>query len=70
MEGVLYQGSVRFSCWDEQGKKCREGHAVLRRDYTVEIHHTVEVTLTHTAGCSQYKYMCVLPETCCLCCHL
>ncbi|XP_029380046.1 protein Niban-like [Echeneis naucrates] len=41
-EEVLYQGSVKFSCWDEQGKKCRERYAVLRRDYTVEIHENKE----------------------------
>ncbi|KAG7525406.1 hypothetical protein JOB18_026479 [Solea senegalensis] len=39
---VLYQGNVRFSCWYEQGKKCRERYVVLRRDYSVEIHDNVE----------------------------
>ncbi|KAF6727678.1 Protein Niban [Oryzias melastigma] len=41
-EEVLYQGSVRFSCWDEQGKKCKERYIVLRRDYKVEIHDSME----------------------------
>ncbi|KAM6918244.1 protein Niban 1-like [Xenentodon cancila] len=41
-EEVLYQGSVKFSCWDEQGKKCRERYAVLRRDYKLEIHDSIE----------------------------
>ncbi|RVE62013.1 hypothetical protein OJAV_G00173310 [Oryzias javanicus] len=41
-EEVLYQGSVRFSCWDEQGKKCKERYIVLRRDYKVEIHDSLE----------------------------
>uniref|UniRef100_A0A8C2Z1V0 Niban 1/2/3 domain-containing protein n=2 Tax=Cyclopterus lumpus TaxID=8103 RepID=A0A8C2Z1V0_CYCLU len=49
MEEVLYQGSVKFSCWEEQGKKCREGYAVLRRDYKVEIHENVE---TFSRGCA------------------
>ncbi|XP_032387304.1 protein Niban 1-like isoform X2 [Etheostoma spectabile] len=48
-EGVLYQGSVKFSCWDEQGKKCRERYAVLKRDYNVEIHENME---TFSRGCS------------------
>ncbi|XP_058506458.1 protein Niban 1-like [Solea solea] len=39
---VLYQGNVRFSCWYEHGKKCRERYVVLRRDYSVEIHDNVE----------------------------
>ncbi|XP_074506252.1 protein Niban 1-like [Sebastes fasciatus] len=39
---ALYQGSVKFSCWDEQGKKCKEKYAVLRRDYKVEIHENAE----------------------------
>ncbi|XP_038127393.1 protein Niban 1-like [Cyprinodon tularosa] len=39
---VLYQGGVKFSCWDEQGKKCRERYAVLKRDYKVEIHDSME----------------------------
>lgn len=43
-EEVLYQGSVKVSCWEEQGKKCRERYAVLRRDYKVEIHDSMEVT--------------------------
>uniref|UniRef100_A0A3P9LD71 Niban 1/2/3 domain-containing protein n=1 Tax=Oryzias latipes TaxID=8090 RepID=A0A3P9LD71_ORYLA len=42
-EEVLYQGSVRFSCWDEQGKKCKERYILLRRIYKVEIHDSVEV---------------------------
>uniref|UniRef100_A0A8C7YWJ9 Niban 1/2/3 domain-containing protein n=1 Tax=Oryzias sinensis TaxID=183150 RepID=A0A8C7YWJ9_9TELE len=42
-EEVLYQGSVRFSCWDEQGKKCKERYILLRRIYKVEIHDNVEV---------------------------
>lgn len=46
-EEVLYQGCVKFSCWDEQGKKCRERYAVLR-DYKVEIHENMEVTRAHT----------------------
>ncbi|XP_070775445.1 protein Niban 1-like [Enoplosus armatus] len=46
---VLYQGGVRFSCWDEQGKKCRERHTVLRRDYKVEIHENIE---TFSRGCA------------------
>ncbi|XP_035489511.2 protein Niban 1 [Scophthalmus maximus] len=41
-EEALYQGNVKFSCWDEQGKKCRERYAVLRRDYQVEIHENKE----------------------------
>nr|XP_019968880.1 PREDICTED: protein Niban-like [Paralichthys olivaceus] len=41
-EEVLYQGNVKFSCWDEQGKKFRERYAVLRRDYKVEIHENKE----------------------------
>ncbi|KAL6104744.1 niban1 [Pungitius sinensis] len=49
LEEVLYQGSVKFSCWDEQGKKCRERYAVLRRDYRVEIHENME---TFTSGCA------------------
>ncbi|XP_034744118.1 protein Niban 1-like isoform X2 [Etheostoma cragini] len=48
-EEVLYQGSVKFSCWDEQGKKCRERYAVLKRDYNVEIHENME---TFSRGCS------------------
>lgn len=39
---VLYQGSVKFSCWDEQGKKCKDRYAVLKRDYKVEIHDSME----------------------------
>uniref|UniRef100_G3PP92 Niban 1/2/3 domain-containing protein n=1 Tax=Gasterosteus aculeatus aculeatus TaxID=481459 RepID=G3PP92_GASAC len=49
LEEVLYQGSVKFSCWDEQGKKCRERYTVLRRDYRVEIHENME---TFTVGCA------------------
>ncbi|XP_037314466.2 protein Niban 1-like [Pungitius pungitius] len=49
LEEVLYQGSVKFSCWDEQGKKCRERFTVLRRDYRVEIHENME---TFTSGCA------------------
>ncbi|CAN9503425.1 unnamed protein product [Ophioblennius macclurei] len=41
-EEVLYQSSVKFSCWDEQGKKCKERYAILRRDYRVEIHDSQE----------------------------
>ncbi|KAM4551663.1 protein Niban 1-like [Odontesthes bonariensis] len=41
-EEVLYQGSAKFSCWDEQGKKCRERYVVLRSDYKVEIHDNEE----------------------------
>uniref|UniRef100_A0A3B4ULG3 Protein Niban-like n=1 Tax=Seriola dumerili TaxID=41447 RepID=A0A3B4ULG3_SERDU len=41
-EEVLYQGNVKFSCWEEQGKKCREKYVVVRRDYTVEIHDNME----------------------------
>ncbi|XP_071346917.1 protein Niban 1-like [Trachinotus anak] len=48
-EEVLYQGNVKFSCWDEQGKKSRERYAVLRRDYTVEIHENME---TFNRGCA------------------
>ncbi|XP_040911960.1 protein Niban 1-like isoform X2 [Toxotes jaculatrix] len=48
-EEVLYQGSVKFSCWDEQGKKCKERYAVLRRDYKVDIHENME---TFNRGCA------------------
>ncbi|XP_040000691.1 protein Niban 1-like isoform X2 [Xiphias gladius] len=48
-EEVLYQGTVKFSCWDEQGKKCRERYTVLRRDYKVEIHENLE---TFNRGCA------------------
>ncbi|TDH06327.1 hypothetical protein EPR50_G00131040 [Perca flavescens] len=48
-EEVLYQGSVKFSCWDEQGKKCRERYAVLKGVYKVEIHENME---TFSRGCS------------------
>ncbi|XP_041849579.1 protein Niban 1-like [Melanotaenia boesemani] len=41
-EEVLYQENVKISCWDEQGKKCRERYVVLRRDYNVEIHDNME----------------------------
>ncbi|XP_067460983.1 protein Niban 1-like isoform X1 [Thunnus thynnus] len=41
-EEVLYQGSVKFSGWDEQGKKCRERYIILRRDYKVEIYENME----------------------------
>ncbi|XP_035861098.1 protein Niban 1-like isoform X2 [Sander lucioperca] len=47
-EEVLYQGSVKCSCWDEQGKKCRERYAVLKGDYNVEIHENME---TFSRGC-------------------
>ncbi|XP_059200524.1 protein Niban 1-like [Centropristis striata] len=47
-EEVLYQGSVKFSCWHEQGKKCKERYVVLRRDYKVEIHENLE---TLSRGC-------------------
>ncbi|KAK9539526.1 hypothetical protein VZT92_004627 [Zoarces viviparus] len=49
LEEVLYQGSMKFSCWDEQGKKCRERYTVLRRDYKVEIHENME---TFGRGCA------------------
>ncbi|XP_034468896.1 protein Niban 1-like isoform X2 [Hippoglossus hippoglossus] len=48
-EEVLYQGNVKFSCWDEQGKKFRERYAVLRRDYKVEIHENKE---SFNRGCA------------------
>ncbi|XP_073347087.1 protein Niban 1-like [Pagrus major] len=48
-EDVLYQGCVKLSCWDEQGKKCRERYTVLRRDYKVEIHENME---TFSRGCA------------------
>ncbi|KAF1383280.1 hypothetical protein PFLUV_G00130220 [Perca fluviatilis] len=48
-EEVLYQGSVKFSCWDDQGKKCRERYAVLKGVYKVEIHENME---TFNRGCS------------------
>ncbi|XP_061587966.1 protein Niban 1-like isoform X2 [Cololabis saira] len=48
-EEVLYQGGVKFSCWDEHGKKCRERYAVLRRDYKMEIHDSME---TLKRGCA------------------
>ncbi|XP_049455149.1 protein Niban 1-like [Epinephelus fuscoguttatus] len=48
-EEVLYQQSVKFSCWDEQGKKCRERYIVLRRNYKVEIHENTE---TFSRGCA------------------
>ncbi|XP_042284201.1 protein Niban 1-like isoform X2 [Thunnus maccoyii] len=41
-EEMLYQGSVKFSGWDEQGKKCRERYIILRRDYKVEIYENME----------------------------
>ncbi|KAM4556778.1 protein Niban 1-like [Fundulus diaphanus] len=41
-EEVLYQGCVKFSCWDEQGKKFRERYVVLKSDYKVEIHDSTE----------------------------
>ncbi|KAM9323454.1 protein Niban 1-like isoform 2-T2 [Pholidichthys leucotaenia] len=41
-EEVLYQKSVKLLCWDEQGKKFRERYVVLRRDYKVEIHDSME----------------------------
>ncbi|XP_063742784.1 protein Niban 1-like isoform X2 [Eleginops maclovinus] len=45
---VLYQTSVKFSCWYEQGKKCRERFIVLR-DYKVEIHENAE---SFSRGCA------------------
>ncbi|XP_062260162.1 protein Niban 1-like [Platichthys flesus] len=48
-EEVIYQGNVKFSCWDEQGKKFRERYAVLRRDYKVEIHENKE---SFNRGCA------------------
>ncbi|XP_049889643.1 protein Niban 1-like isoform X1 [Epinephelus moara] len=48
-EEVLYQQSVKFSCWDEQGKKCRERYIILRRNYKVEIHENTE---TFSRGCA------------------
>ncbi|XP_062284639.1 protein Niban 1-like isoform X2 [Scomber scombrus] len=41
-EDVLYQGSIKSSGWDEQGKKCKERFIVLRRNYKVEIHENME----------------------------
>ncbi|CAK6969418.1 protein Niban 1-like [Scomber scombrus] len=41
-EEVLYQGSIKSSGWDEQGKKCKERFIVLRRNYKVEIHENME----------------------------
>ncbi|XP_070830593.1 protein Niban 1-like [Chaetodon trifascialis] len=48
-DAVLYQGCVKLSCWDEQGKKLRERYTVLRRDYKVEIHENME---TFSRGCA------------------
>ncbi|XP_037837931.1 protein Niban 1 isoform X2 [Kryptolebias marmoratus] len=48
-EEVLYQGTVKFSCWEEQGKKCRDRCIVLRRDFKVEIHDSME---TLSRGCA------------------
>ncbi|XP_047446703.1 protein Niban 1-like [Mugil cephalus] len=48
-EEVLYQGSVKISGWDEQGKKSRERYVILRRDYKVEIHDNME---TFNRGCA------------------
>ncbi|KAM4727895.1 protein Niban 1-like [Anableps anableps] len=39
---VLYQGSVKLSCWDEQGKKSKERFVILKRDYKVEIRDSME----------------------------
>ncbi|XP_043990072.1 protein Niban 1-like [Gambusia affinis] len=39
---VLYQGSVKLSSWDEQGKKSKEKYVVLKGDYKVEIHDSTE----------------------------
>ncbi|XP_028296610.1 protein Niban-like isoform X2 [Gouania willdenowi] len=39
---VLYQSSVKFSCWDEQGKKPRERYIVLRRNYNLEVLENIE----------------------------
>lgn len=41
-EEILYQGNVKVSCSDEQGKKCRERYTVLRRNYKVELHDNME----------------------------
>uniref|UniRef100_A0A3Q2NP75 Protein Niban n=1 Tax=Fundulus heteroclitus TaxID=8078 RepID=A0A3Q2NP75_FUNHE len=41
-EEVLYQGCVKFSCWEEQAKKSRERYVVLKSDYKVEIHDSTE----------------------------
>ncbi|XP_045907005.1 protein Niban 1-like [Micropterus dolomieu] len=62
VEEVLYQGSVKFSCWDEQGKKCRERYAVLKKHYKVEIHENKEAfsrgcaakLILHPAGASVF----------------
>ncbi|XP_028284159.1 protein Niban-like isoform X2 [Parambassis ranga] len=48
-EEVLYQRSLKFSCWEEQGKKSKDRYVVLRRDYKVEIHDSME---TFGRGCS------------------
>lgn len=40
---VLYQGSVKMSAGDEQGKKSKEKYVVLKGDYKVEIHDSTEV---------------------------
>ncbi|XP_028987066.1 protein Niban 1-like [Betta splendens] len=48
-EQVLYQGNVKVSCLDEQGKKCKEKCIVLRRNYKVEMHESVE---TFNRGCA------------------
>ncbi|XP_063318250.1 protein Niban 1-like [Pelmatolapia mariae] len=47
-EEVLYEGSIKFSNWDEQLKKCRERYIILRRDYKAEIHDSME---TFNRGC-------------------
>ncbi|XP_071392703.1 protein Niban 1-like [Centroberyx affinis] len=49
-EEVLYQGSVQFSCWEEQGKKCKDRYTVLRGDYTLEIHDSMEAFSRGTAA--------------------
>uniref|UniRef100_UPI003AAB239C protein Niban 1-like n=1 Tax=Centroberyx gerrardi TaxID=166262 RepID=UPI003AAB239C len=49
-EEVLYQGSVQFSCWEEQGRKCKDRYTVLRGDYTLEIHDSMEAFSRGTAA--------------------
>ncbi|KAE8291412.1 Protein Niban [Larimichthys crocea] len=48
-EEVLYQGCVKCSCWDEQGKKSKERYIILRRDYKVEIYENKE---SFSRGCA------------------
>ncbi|XP_029930738.1 protein Niban-like [Myripristis murdjan] len=45
---VLYQGSVQVSCWEELGRRGKERHVVLRGDYSLEIHDSME-TFSHGA---------------------